>query len=606
METGCENIVDPNIRKIGEKSFQKFSQTPVDGEMDQNQNYLYLPTEDEDNNFKIKKSSDLVINDWPELTKVVKNIAFVMKNDDFKKMFPLLPQNLQPKKLTNLFEKKVCISESEECQNGSCFAALEKSIQSESFSEALIRLTMHYRDEGYTDTLPEVTTDEFIILHDCLKSLSIRCYKALKTKLIDKMTQIEIDLNLPSQRSLLISANLDLPVIGTDHENTNDKNCHSSVLKVLYELLSQLFQVDNRWKVLDNDILELLRVPLSKMKETLDERNIAQIEDLAAKKFELIGSQVPSDLVPILLVDPFLPVTVGMIVAYEDEQSDAFLYAEIQEIHGDTGPGTYVTLDIKESTKKVQLLDVFFFPKTKVLQNFCTDIEVFLGIPDPTNVNNDSNTVPQNDANEKVFEDNTSFAKSLQEILHEVTEQIEEQYKILKEDEKAWKKFVRRLYLKWHPDKNPDNQEKATEVTKHIQNEVNRVEQGLPRENDNGNSSYGKRRRYSSDSFQRNGSAWEDIFRNFDKEARHQSRQQQDYCRNYNNFYRSSSSRTYSGYSDYGVPPSFQKNDIIAAGIWLHQAGRDVEAAKSNIEDHGYVSAYMSRMVKYWFSIFFL
>ncbi|CAL8361018.1 unnamed protein product [Merluccius merluccius] len=36
--------------------------------------------------------------------------------------------------------------------------------------------------------------------------------------------------------------------------------------------------------------------------------------------------------------------------------------------------------------------------------------------------------------------------------------------------------MIRRLYLKWHPDKNSENLDIATEVFKHLQNEINRME----------------------------------------------------------------------------------------------------------------------------------
>ena len=41
--------------------------------------------------------------------------------------------------------------------------------------------------------------------------------------------------------------------------------------------------------------------------------------------------------------------------------------------------------------------------------------------------------------------------------------------------------IIKRLLLKWHPDKNLEDQEFATIVTQHLHNEVERLELGLPR-----------------------------------------------------------------------------------------------------------------------------
>ena len=180
--------------------------------------------------------------------------------------------------------------------------------------------------------------------------------------------------------------------------------------------------------------------------------------------------------VSLLLDDPFLPVQVGRIVAYEEEEG-SFIYAQIKEIHGEVGPSGHVTLDTKKSIIKVLLLDVFFFPKTKEL-NSCSTLDAFHGDPS-------SDEAPTNTEEiDEVFEGNgDKFSKTLREIFKEISDQLEKQYTIFKADEKAWKKFVKRMFLKWHPDKNVGNEEKATKVSQYIQNEVKRIENGKQRPN---------------------------------------------------------------------------------------------------------------------------
>ena len=153
----------------------------------------------------------------------------------------------------------------------------------------------------------------------------------------------------------------------------------------------------------------------------------------------------------------------------------------------------------------------------------------------------------------------------------------------LKNDVKAWKKFVKRMYLKWHPDKNQGNEEVATEVAKHIQNEVNRIEKGQSR----AGATNGSSKSY--------GNFWDDLFRDFDQYAHSQRSQSEDYRSNFRRHY-SSGQKSYSGF---GVPPSFKTNDMTASRRWFQEAQEDIKVAEFNQETHPHASAYFIRMVGY-------
>ena len=344
--------------------------------------------------------------------------------------------------------------------------------------------------------------------------------------------------------------------------------------------------------MLDKDLLKLFKVPPSKMKETLDMQNIEQIENLAEEKFDLIGAQVPSDVASVLLPLPdLLPIRVGMIVAYEDEENERFIYAEIMEIHGDNSPSSYITIDTKSSLVKVRILEVCFFPPTKSRT---------AGLSSRDNVHDESGEEEKfsnygamelyegDDEFENPFDDNKDqqFEKPLKDLLLDITEQLEKEYANLSNDDKAWKTFVKRMYLKWHPDKNQGNQEVATEVVKHIQNEVKRIEKGQPRAGATNGFDGSHEHRYHSD-------FWEDLFRNFDNYARSQRSQYEEYRSNYRRNYNSGRQ----SYSGFGVPPSFKTNDINASRRWFQEAQEDIKVAESNLETHPHASAYFIRMV---------
>ena len=192
------------------------------------------------------------------------------------------------------------------------------------------------------------------------------------------------------------------------------------------------------------------------------------------------------------------------------------------------------------------------------------------------------------DETDDIFDDNKDkqFEKPLKDLLLDITEQLEKEYENLKHDDKAWKKFIKRMYLKWHPDKNLGNEEVATEVAKHIQNEVKRLEKGQPRAGaTNGfNNSHGNG--FNSD-------FWEDLFRNFDQYARSQRSNYEDYQSNYRRHYNS----RHQSYSGFGVPPSFKTNDMNASRRWFQEAQEDIKVAESNQEAHPHACAYFIRMV---------
>ena len=77
---------------------------------------------------------------------------------------------------------------------------------------------------------------------------------------------------------------------------------------------------------------------------------------------------------------------------------------------------------------------------------------------------------------------------SKHEIFQEITKTLEEAWG-LSEDRR--RQVVKRLFLLWHPDKNPGNEEFCTEVFQHIKNEIERLER----------EGWGRRERERSESY---------------------------------------------------------------------------------------------------------
>ena len=61
---------------------------------------------------------------------------------------------------------------------------------------------------------------------------------------------------------------------------------------------------------------------------------------------------------------------------------------------------------------------------------------------------------------------------------HHHSDALEEAWQLA---ERERKKVIKRLLLKWHPDKNIGDEVFATTITQFIQSEIDRLEKGLPR-----------------------------------------------------------------------------------------------------------------------------
>ncbi len=109
--------------------------------------------------------------------------------------------------------------------------------------------------------------------------------------------------------------------------------------------------------------------------------------------------------------------------------------------------------------------------------------------------------------------------KSLSEAKEEIRKMLTEAWK-LPEGER--KKVIRRLYLRWHPDKNPNYSDLCNEAFKYLLNQILNLERtGHVRNEDEGFSNQSSSQYHSSNGFRRDHSSfYEDFFRQWNSEAR--------------------------------------------------------------------------------------
>ena len=162
-------------------------------------------------------------------------------------------------------------------------------------------------------------------------------------------------------------------------------------------------------------------------------------------------------------------------VGYEDGE-DHFVFAQvIHPVMKDDGAnshdiGTRIRMRYKiytseddEEGKEVSALDLYKFlrgTKAGVREEMSKELVPYEGATDGSQ--------PRHEAKEEV--DLKSIKKQLCKELREIWK--------LPQSEKT--KAIRRLYLKWHPDKNLDRPELAEEVFKFLKSQIERLERGLP------------------------------------------------------------------------------------------------------------------------------
>lgn len=117
-------------------------------------------------------------------------------------------------------------------------------------------------------------------------------------------------------------------------------------------------------------------------------------------------------------------------------------------------------------------------------------------------------------------------------------------------------KALRRLYLKWHPDKNPGNEDLATEAFKYLQNRIEELQQG---KSARGTSSNGT-------------DFWNDCFYRWNSEANSHRRGRE-------RFYQNFSRHHYNFWSHHRETPRPNRQE---ANRWYEQAQCDLRAAQND------------------------
>ena len=521
VDTGQADIEDPNVRDIVKKAFNELLKVLKAGPTDPVES-LYLPTQgDSHSKLKVVKSEDLVFDDWPLLRSLLKDkgLQFVMRNDLLMSKLDVIPLPIRPRRLKDLFHLTVTVADSKRCKDPTCdkFWKLQKLLSSDKFAEALVRLLRHYQKKY---KLPHYSSEVFETIGQGLSTIETRCYLSIVTNVKEVASGEILDIQEREEKKATL---IPESTIGINHDLFYDteraKAAEEFLSPVVEQLLANLFpEKEYHWEILRTSIQNMLRATPNTLMDVLDQDDIDPMETLVEEKFEELGEQIPDDVVAILITDPYRPMKKDSMVAYEVEE-DKYVYAKLLESYSGVDPSGSILIDIGEpQPPSVPILDIHFFPLIRKNQNGDFAIVV-------RDAGEDTGTEGDNSGSEEnSFED-------ISAIFVKITTQMEEMYKALKEDEKAWLKFVKRMVFKWHPDKNPGFEEKATEVTKFIQNEAKRIWSGLKSQASSGGRSSSSRSWNNPSGF--SNDFFEEMFRQWGEQARSQRFRRERYYSNF-------------------------------------------------------------------------
>ncbi|XP_056124422.1 sacsin-like isoform X2 [Rhinichthys klamathensis goyatoka] len=247
----------------------------------------------------------------------------------------------------------------------------------------------------------------------------------------------------------------------------------------------------------------------------------------------------------------------GEYVGFSKDESGEYFYAiVINRLDDSMGqmrhfPARYKIQVGSDDIIEVSTLDLYQFKREKKATvstgSTCTDIERLLTSRPPPNTGSTCTDI------ERVLASrpppNAVFPGTFEEIKREIDQSLNEIWKMSSEDKQ---KALKRLYLQWHPDKNPGNEELASEAFKYLQNRIVELQQG--------------KTAHSTSSTWRD---FQDFYDTWNTEARRHRRGRERFYQNY-------SRRHYNFWSYHRETPRPNRGE---AKRWYEQAECDIRAA---------------------------
>ncbi|XP_068123047.1 sacsin [Hyperolius riggenbachi] len=558
---------------------------------------LYLPSQDG----RLVKSSILVFDDAPHYkSRIQGNIGVQMlvdlsqcymgKDHGFHtRIIMLLPQKLRPRLLSSILEEQLDEETPKTCQFGtlcSLQGRLQLLLSSEQFITGLIRIMKHENDNAFL-----ANEEKAIKLCKALREgLKVSCFEKLQTTLRVKGFN-PIPHSKSETLAFLKRYGHAVILLYIQHSDSKDINFLLALAMTLKSATDNLIS-DTSYLIAMLGCNDIYRI-----NEKLDSLGVKYDSSTEQSKLELPmpGTPIPAEIHYTLLMDPtnvFYPGEyVGYLVdaeggdsfgSYQPTYTYAIIVQEVEKESENSGSlGKFYQIDIGYSEYKiVSSLDLYKFsrpeeaPQNKDSAPSTPTSPTEFPPPGPRTAPSFASKESNKTNSAKHQSPKKIKLNSLPEILKEVTTVIEQAWKL---SESERKKIIRRLYLKWHPDKNAENLDIANEVFKHLQIEINRLEKQAFVDQ---NTERTARRTFTTPSarFQSDKSSFQRFYSSWNQEAtNHKSERQQ---------YREKFTATTGSYDSkrFFVPPTFKTvGNPVEARRWLRQARANFSAARNDM-----------------------
>lgn len=535
-------------------------------------NTLYLPSTDG----KLYESSTLFFNDTcfqanrledslkTKLKLLVKLNQCHFQEDPYEhqKLLQLLPEQIHPKLLSRVISVNLVGAHVEHCDYGkSCeFSGwFQKRLSSHEFHHGLMCL-IREQSKG--------TISQTEAAHMCKSTfgkIQIVCCKALHTELLLNHQPLE---GTETETQVYVEKQQDECVFYLKH---NDNMAHKVVNEVNMYLTKEI-------NALLENILNSLSLPvlghlllcenMEDVERALEQhgvRNTASAEEGLGFR-PSPGTPIPEEWHDSLDMDPLNSFEKGEYVGFcKDELESEYVFAIVVECldehSGQTrqNPSRYRIQIGHEKIIEVSSLDLYQFKREKRLGPAgnvnCTDVDIL----SPLSPSEPSRSVPsRSEPSQSVPSPKRPLPQTLEEVKTEIDQSLEQIWKMSDEDKS---KAIRRLYLRWHPDKNLDNTELANEAFKYLKSRIEELQRGKTKHNT---------------STQPNTSHWAD-FRDFYDRWNYEAG---NHKRGRERFYRNNFRGKYNFWSHFRETPRPNKEE---AKRWYRQAQCDLLAAQSDI-----------------------
>ena len=572
-----DNMLDPNEVERALKAVQGLFDTLQDApDANQDLTTLYLPAtnpfsdslDDAVQPVVLRKATELIFDDAPHYHGRIHDfdLPFVVdlnranvcckSNANYKDVIILLPEAVRPQMMSCVIDEKFADSEdSSECYDVGAASSLKKQLHSEQFYRGIVRLLRHANQDSDLDD--NVVT----AVRSSLQSIEFLGMSKIVTHLVYKGIVIRgSDRQVPFFLEKVSESGEEIWKVYVNAVEDVEETISTIALT-----LTQVIEEACRG-LLRNTVLyipDMLRSQPGKICSLLDIMKIRQDDSYNTGRGDVFPP--PGSFIPIAmhnLLNPAFQVFIpGEYVGYElddpslemQEGDATYIYAVIIEEVPNSNDSLLaksykINIGHDKEPKIVNATDLYKFHRLQEV----TSSEVVL-----SGVQGSSHSTPTDK----------------QQIFDQITKMLEEAWR-LPEDRR--RQIIKRLYLQWHPDKNPGNEEFCTQVFQHIKNEIERLEKGELNRGESRSPGGYYRRSYGG------------FYGFWGARARQYSSQRREYRDSFRRHYGSCSHGA--GSSSFGtrsweVPPSFCTTNPQPreARRWFRQAEADLAAADNDI-----------------------